>query len=447
MTQQSLSQRRKRGVILSSQGWQRLQTAEQRLAEQNNVGKPYTLEQLGELTDLSPNTITKVRRRQLAVDRQTLELYFNAFNLNLNANDYISLDPETANQIQFRRPLQGQLSIDSPFYVDRPPVEQIVYEEVMQPGALIRIKAPHNFGKTSLIIRTLASMQDKDLQTVILNLQLADKSILKDLDQFLRWFCAVVSQSLKLPNKLDEYWDEIFGSSYNCTRYFESYVLPELNSPLVLALDSVDLLFNVPNLATDFFGMLRAWHEKSRYGSNGSSIWQQFRLVVMYSTETGSPLELNQSPFNLGFAIELLPFNFEQITDLAQRYNIESAEECAAQVLDLVGGLPYLTQLSLYYLATKELTPAQLSQQVDETHGIFASHLRQQLALLQFYPELLMTLEQILHSRTTDLSPIHLFKLQGMGLIRLENLQAMFSCTLYQQYFSRILKMLSAADL
>ncbi len=445
MIQQSPSQRRKRGVVLSSRGWQRLQNAEQRLAEQNNAGKPYTLEQLGELTDLSPNTITKVRRKQQAVDRQTLELYFSAFSLTLNANDYISLDPDTAAQVQIRRPLQGQLAIDSPFYVDRPPIEQLVYEEIIQPGAMVRLKAPQHFGKTSLIIRSLTAAKDKEFQTAILSLQLADTAVLKSFDRFLRWFCAVISQSLNLPNQLEDYWDEAFGSSYSCTHYFENYLLPKLNAPLVLALDNVDVLFNTPDLASDFFGMLRAWHEKSRYSSNGSNLWQQFRLIVAYSTEACLPLELNQSLFDVGLSIELPPLTLEQVTDLAQRYGIDSPDRCATQVLDLVGGLPYLTHLALYHFATKELPLTQFSQQAIASDSIFAAHLRQQLAKLQFNPGLLTVLKQVIQSTTTvDLNPLDVFKLRGMGLISCMNLQATASCTLYQQYFSRVLTPLAA---
>jgi hypothetical protein len=37
--------------------------------------------------------------------------------------------------------------LDSPFYVERPPVEQLVYQEISTPGSVIRIKAPSRMGK------------------------------------------------------------------------------------------------------------------------------------------------------------------------------------------------------------------------------------------------------------------------------------------------------------
>jgi len=441
VVQQLQSQRRKRGVILSSRGWQRLQAAEQRLAEQNNAGKPYTLEQLGELTDLSPNTITKVRRKRLAVDRQTLELYFNALDLSLNANDYISLDPDTIAQTLLRKPLQGQLSLESSLYVDRPPIEQSVYEEILQPGALIRIKAPQQFGKTSLMTRTLAWARDKELPGTVLSLHLADATILGDLDRFLRWFCAVITQNLQLPNQVDDYWDTIFGSSYNCTRYFENYLLPEINAPLVLALDGVDILFHYPEIASDFLGMLRAWYEKARYGNSTSNIWQQLRLMVVYSTEIYLPIDLNQSPFNVGLSVELPPFTQEQVLDLAQRYGLEWVELCAKQLMELLGGNPHLTQLALYHMSTREISLEQLQYQAIASDGIFSSHLRQQFIQLQLYPELLTALKEMAQSvEPIDLDPLIAFRLQSMGLIRVFNFQGMISCTLYQQYFERALR-------
>ncbi len=441
VVQQLQSQRRKRGVILSSRGWQRLQAAEQRLAEQSNAGKPYTLEQLGELTDLSPNTITKVRRKRLAVDRQTLELYFNALNLSLNPNDYISLDPDTIAQSLLRKPLQGQLSLDSSLYVDRPPVEQLVCEEILQPGALIQIKAPQQFGKTSLMTRTLAWARDKELPGTVLSLHLADTAILSNLDRFLRWFCAVITQNLQLPSQVDDHWDTIFGSSYNCTHYFESYLLPEIKAPLVLALDGVDILFHYPDIASDFFGMLRAWYEKARYGNSTSNVWQQLRLMVVYSTEIYSPLDLNQSPFNVGLSVELSAFTRDQVLDLTQRYGLELVEY-AEQIMQLLGGNPYLTQLALYHMSTQEISLEQLQHQAIASNGIFSAHLRQQFAQLQLYPELLAVLKEITQSsEPIDLDPLVAFRLESMGLIRVFDFQGAISCTLYQKYFERVLRM------
>ncbi|HLO47331.1 MAG TPA: AAA-like domain-containing protein, partial [Kamptonema sp.] len=43
----------------------------------------------------------------------------------------------------------GQVPLGSPFYIERPPIEERSCEEIRKAGALIRIKAPARCGKTS----------------------------------------------------------------------------------------------------------------------------------------------------------------------------------------------------------------------------------------------------------------------------------------------------------
>ncbi|HEY9663006.1 MAG TPA: AAA-like domain-containing protein, partial [Allocoleopsis sp.] len=371
------SQKRKRGVVLSLRGWQRLQAAEQFAALQDNGGSPYTLEQLSDKTTLSINTLTKVRRRQVAVDRQTLEMYFQAFDLLLEVEDFVTSDSATPAIATL--PLAGQVPLDSPLYVYRPPAELLGCEAILNPGSLTRIKAPRQFGKTSLMARIMAYGREQQFQTVLLSLQLADATVMVDLNRFLRWFCAVVTHELGLQNKIDDYWDDLFGASYNCTNYFEKYLLPAAGDALVLALDEVDIVFHYPEVASDFFGMLRAWYEQAKYGDTASLTWRKLRLVVVHSTEVYLPLHLNQSPFNIGVLIELPGFTREQIQDLAQRYGIANANTCAARLIELLGGHPYLTQLALSNLSQQVVTIDQLITEAVTLNSIFASHLRKQL--------------------------------------------------------------------
>ncbi|MGH2414389.1 MAG: AAA-like domain-containing protein, partial [Microcystaceae cyanobacterium] len=89
-------------------------------------------------------------------------------------------------------------------YVDRPPIESICYETLLQPGSLIRIKAPRLMGKTSLMNRVLAQLAAQNYRTVSLSLELADrKTHFTNLDRFLRWFCINLGRELGLPNQLD----------------------------------------------------------------------------------------------------------------------------------------------------------------------------------------------------------------------------------------------------
>jgi transcriptional regulator with XRE-family HTH domain len=439
MPQRSQPIKRKRGIILTTRGWQRLQVAEQLSIDQNNLGKPYTLQELSDLTGLSPNTLARVRSRRVAVDQQTLENYFRAFDLLLGPDDYTDSEAN----LTFGRsqvPLSGQLPLDSRFYVDRPPAESICYEAILQSGALVRIKSPRQTGKTSLVAKVLSQARDQQMSTAMFSLQLADSTVFTDLKRFIQWFCVVVTRSLGMPNRLDDYWDDLFGVSYNCTNYFESYVLTEIEGSIVLAFDEVDVMFDYANIASDFFGMLRAWHEKARYGDGRSDLWQKLRLVLVHSTEVYVPLNIHQSPFNAGLSIELPNFTQTQVQDLAQRYGLEPSQDYARDLIALVGGNPYLVQLGLHYLSNQEITRSQLLKTAATSDGIYAVHLRKQMWDLQNYPDLVGVLKRVVGSPTpVELEPIQAFKLQSMGLITLSDRKVLPSCDLYRQYFAQIL--------
>ncbi|HEY9614287.1 AAA-like domain-containing protein [Allocoleopsis sp.] len=430
------SPKRKRGVILTVQGWKRLQAAKRESEIQENSGNHYTLEDLRDRTALSINTLTRIQRRQTPVDRHSLESFFSAFQLTLNPNDYTKLE-QAHLESQQRVTLKGQVPLNSPFYVERPPIERLGYESIVHPGALIRIKAPKQMGKTSLMAKILAHARTKGYKTVTLSFQLADSTVFSNLTRFLQWFCAIVTRSLGVPNQLAEYWDDIFGSNYNCTDYFENYLLAAIDTPIVLALDEVDVVFNYPEIATDFFGLLRAWYEKTKYGDDSSDIWQNLRLLVVHSTEVYIPLNINQSPFNVGFSIELPDFTREQVQDLATRYELNWTTEYVEQLMALIGGNPYLVQLALHHISREEITLEQLLETAVAEDGIYSNYLRRQLWNLKQYPELASALIRVVRSESpVELEPLQAFKLQSMGLVRVQNQQVMPGCMLYRQYFS-----------
>ncbi len=209
----------------------------------------------------------------------------------------------------------GAVPLGSPFYLERKPIEAQIKQEIKKPGTLIRIKAPREMGKTSLLLRILEFAKAQNYHTVSLNLDQVDQSILSDLNQFLRWLCANIARQLHLKPCLDDYWDQDLGSKISCTSYFEDYLLKSVQAPLVLALDEAHQIFEHSVVAKDFLPLLRSWYEESKT----SPLWQKLRLVIVHSTEIYVPLQLNQSPFNVGLPIQLSHFSQDEVKQLAQR--------------------------------------------------------------------------------------------------------------------------------
>lgn len=443
-SEQAQGQKRRRGMVLTAQGWHRLQAAELLAAAREVGSSHYTLEQLSERTGLSTKTLTKVRRRQHPVDQPTLVAYFEAFGLLLEASDYVSQEAEDSATLAvltglLQAPLKGQLPMDSPFYLYRASAEKLLTREIFQPGALIRVRAPRQYGKTSLVARGLSQAEAHGFRTAVVSLQLADREVLSNLSQFLQWLCFVVGKSLGLPNRLEELWSPIFGSNYSCTDYFESYLLPAAESPLLLVLDEVNVLFSYPEVAADFFGMLRAWYERSRHSTDGSEVWQKLRLVIIYSTEVFLPLNVHQSPFNVGLLITLPAFTEAQVQELAVRYGLTHPEQYTAELIRLLGGHPYLTQLALFHLSQQSGDLGHFLATVTTPNSIFDSHLRQQLGYLEEQPDLKAAMRQVvLSQKGVVLYPTQAFKLQGVGLIQFQAQLAVCSCQLYQHYFLQL---------
>ncbi len=331
----------------------------------------------------------------------------------------------------------GSVPLNSLFYIERPPIEERAYAEISKPGSLIRIKAPRQMGKTSLMHRILAHARHTGLRTVLLNLQQADTQAFTSLDKFLRWLSANVSRQLHLEPRLDDYWDEDIGSKVSCTLYFQGYLLENIDSPIVLALDEVNRIFDYQQIASDFLPLLRSWHEDA----SELDIWQKLRLVVVHATEAYIPLEINQSPFNVGLPIKLPEFSLEQVQQLALRHGLDWSQgdhgrQNLASLVAMVGGHPYLVRIALYHLGLQELTLEQLLQEAPTLGGVYSHHLRRHLANLQEHPELGAALKQVVAApKSVQLEALVAYKLESMGLVKLEGNQASPSSTLYRNYF------------
>ncbi len=332
---------------------------------------------------------------------------------------------------------EGAVTLNSPLYIEREGVEKFCYETVLHPGSLIRIKAPKLMGKTSLMNRILAYAKDKGFYTVYLSLDSVDRIVFSSLDRFLRWLCLVTSRQLNLENQVENFWNtDILGSNDNCTAYFEECLLAQVDRPIVLGLDDVDRLFPYLEIIEDFLGMLRSWHEKAKI----FNIWQHLRLVVVHSTEVYIPLDINQSPFNAGVPIELQEFDVQQIEALAHLHQLNWVSFQAQKLISMVGGHPYLVRLALYEIGSRNLTLKQLMQDAPTEAGIYSSHLRRHLEILQQAPDLAQAIKQVVTSPTCiELDSMQIYKLHSMGLVQRKGNHVRPSCWLYREYFRRAL--------
>ena len=374
--------------------------------------------------------------RRLALEwREVAELDFQVSAQTIDKNPK---SPELSSAKQELSSLypSGSVPLGSPFYLERSPIEEQVEREIRKPGALIRIKAPREMGKTSMLVRILDYAKRLGYRTVSLNLEQVDQATLNDLNQFLRWLCANAARRLRLKPKLDDYWDEDLGSKISCTSYFQDYLLELIDNPFVLALDEVNQIFEHPQVAKDFLPLLRSWYEEAKT----LPIWQKLRLLVVHSTEIYVPLQLNQSPFNVGLPIQLDSFSQEEVQQLAQRYGLDWPDkEEARQLMSMVGGNPSLVHTALYHLSQRNITLSQLLKTAYTANGIYHNHLQRHGATLSKQPELAQALDTVLNAtEPVTLDSILAYNLSSMGVIKQSGYKALAGCELYRRYFSSV---------
>jgi hypothetical protein len=334
----------------------------------------------------------------------------------------------------------GRVPLDSYFYLSRDNsegnIESHCSQAILQPGALIRIKAAKLMGKTSLMSRIFAQAQkEAKIHTVEINLAEVDREKLDNSEAFLRWFCTIVGERLKLEDRLTEYWKGSAERRHGCTAYFERYLLSEINCPLVLGLDEVERIFPYA-VAQDFLTLLRLWHERAKI----SPIWSKLRLIISHSTEVYVELRATQSPFNVGKPIELSEFTPEQVKTLTIKHELGWGDDRIANLMAMVGGYPYLIRLALYYLATSSTNLEQLLEKAPTEEGIYSDHLRGLLTTLCQDTDLAKAYKTVVTaSNWVELDPMKTYLLWSMGLIRKQDNKVMPSCHLYHEYFRRVL--------
>jgi hypothetical protein len=325
---------------------------------------------------------------------------------------------------------EGTMDTQSAFYIERRSCDPIALETIQQIGVTITIKGPRQMGKSSLLIRTIAAARKAGKRVVLLDFQLFDQTALTHADLFFRQFCVWLTDELELEHRVDEYWNMPLGNSQRCTRYVGRYLLKELDSPLVLAMDEVESIFET-EFRSDFFGMLRSWHNSRAT----TPAWKQLDLALVTSTEPYQLIEnLNQSPFNVGQVIELMDFEAEQVGDLNRRHGTPLDIDMERQLMDLLDGHPYLVRRALYLIASEHISVADLFANATDDRGPFGDHLRYHLFRLHDKPDLVQGLLQVLRHGTCQDERVF-FRLRGAGLVRREGRAVLPRCRLYGNYF------------
>lgn len=293
----------------------------------------------------------------------------------------------------------------------------------------IVVKGSKKMGKSLLLQKAIETNLESTSKIILIDFKLFERDTLNSPDVFYRQFCSYISLKLHIKDTTGEYWAVPLGNTQRCTIYFES-ILASLSSKLILAMEDVDKVFLSP-FKTDFFSMLRSWHENRRQDSP----WRNFAMILVTSTEPYLYIEdPGRSPFNVGTIIELEDFNDDEVSDLNQKYGSPLTKSQEITIMELLHGHPYLVPKTLYLLASHQVDFTQLIEHAVDEKSPFIEHLRDQLNILIDHNELMTGLRQVIHNNLCQDERIY-YKLHRAGLVRKEGNSIIPRCKLYSDYF------------
>ena len=325
---------------------------------------------------------------------------------------------------------EGKVPINSKFYIQRE-IEKKADQAFERKGEFIRIKSPKQMGKTSLVDRLLYYAQKKyQYETVNIEFSEANQKFFANIDDLLKWIYCIISQELSIEFN-EEDWDKstnTFGSNRTWKKYVEKYILEE-NRTLVLALDEFERVFQHPQIAQDFCGLLR-----SMYKDNSNLF-----LIIAYSQESYVDGGITSSPLsNVGISIELPEFNLSQVNTLVELHRLDWDDSKIEQLMAMVGGHPYLIRVALYNIVKQKISLDELLETSSQIKGCYFHHLNLLQEVLKREPTIASALKKVISSnQPVRLQDSEIFQLYMMGLIvPLDNNEVKIRCLLYQKYFS-----------
>ena len=326
-------------------------------------------------------------------------------------------------------PPGGTIRLNDQFYVPRGS-DKIVEARAELLGTTLAIKAPRQFGKSSLLTRYLAKCQECGKRLAFVDFQLFTDRELDDYPVLL----SRLAEELAYSFGVDLVGTPTIGTQAKLTYFIEDKILPQLPPPLTIAFDEVDRVLGRPYQG-DFFSMLRLWHNRRA----SKPIWDPVDLALVIATEPYALIDSkDRSPFNVAVPVEPAAFDRASLDDLNQRYGGSLSRSDLEILHDLLAGHPFLTRLAFYRVGTGEVgSVTELEARAAEPDGPFGDHLRAMLVLIQERDALLPALRQVVARGSTP-NDDSFYRLHGAGLVRRQEGKIKPANMLYAQFFKSL---------
>ena len=245
----------------------------------------------------------------------------------------------------------GTLPPNNPYYVEREADNKLF--QSLTKGEFCYVFNSRQTGKSSLQVHVRKKLEAQGIICAYIDLSSIDTNT-----NIESWYLTIIDEiSATLLPEIDifDWWDEIPNQNIlaKFSKFFREVLLQEIQEKIIIFVDEIDTVLSLNFSTDDFFRFIRSCYNKRALNSE----YQRLTFCLIGVTDPSYLINNKENtPFNIGTAIELKGFNFteaEKPLTTGLKEQLANPQQVLREVLNWTNGQPFLTIKILSLLSEK----------------------------------------------------------------------------------------------